>query len=642
MLTVTGAARLLGVHPNTIRAWTDQGRLRCVRINERGDRRFMTSDLRAFLAAGTVDVRAVPDQRGTRRARTMVAGDAGDAQRALEDQLAVWGEQLRSIQKLGTRLGRLTTVSEIGQAICTELRQLIDYHNVRVYRVHGDDAIPVAWRGELGEYIGEFGEQLRVKVGQGITGWVAEHGIAEYLPDAAHDPRVETIPDTEPDLDESMILAPMRFDDRIIGVIVLSKLGLGQFIRDDLRYLEIYASMAAQAMANADTTQLLRAQSELLARQLAAQRELMRATESILSTLDPRAVMAEIAERISGLVHVDMLALTIREPNGGALQTLFARGDDPDVLPPESHPDTRAISDWVVRNAATLRLQRDVAVPQQLRLAGEWQHDALVVAPLRGPEGVTGTLALARRGPDARFDDTELELIQLFAGHVSIALQNADEHQAAEMRAQTDSLTGLKNQGSFRDLMAHWVNRGAPFSLLILDLDGFKAFNDENGHEAGNALLTRTAASLRAACRDTDEVFRYGGDEFALILPGTEGAGALEVAARIGRSIRGMGADGHGSTGISCSVGVATFPVDASDQAGMVLAADRACYAAKRAGRDRIATAREGMAFAGSSDMTTAEASVIAQNTTSEGVEAGRSGTERSRIGAQPALTGTA
>ena len=77
--------------------------------------------------------------------------------------------------------------------------------------------------------------------------------------------------------------------------------------------------------------------------------------------------------------------------------------------------------------------------------------------------------------------------------------------------------------------------------------------------------------------------------------------GALEVAARVGRSIRGMGADGQGSRGISCSVGVATFPVDASDQAGMVLAADRACYAAKRAGRDRIATAREGMAFVGSS-----------------------------------------
>ena len=243
---------------------------------------------------------------------------------------------------------------------------------------------------------------------------------------------------------------------------------------------------------------------------------------------------------------------------------------------PEAHPDARAISDWVVRHAATLRLQADSSDPRGVRLARAWHDDALVVAPLRGPEGVTGTLALARRGPGARFDDTELELIQLFAGHVSIALQNAGAHQAAEMRAQTDSLTGLKNQGTFREHMAFWVARGMPFSLLIMDLDGFKAFNDESGHEAGNALLAHIADSLRTVCRDTDEVFRYGGDEFALILPGTEGAGALEVAARIGRAVRGLGADDRGSKGISCSVGVATFPVDAPDQAGLIMAADRA------------------------------------------------------------------
>ncbi len=100
----------------------------------------------------------------------------------------------------------LTTVSEIGQAICTELRQLIDYHNVRVYRVQG--AMSSRSPGEVtwASTSGEFGEQLRVRVGQGITGWVAEHGIAEYLPDAAKDPRADTIPGTEADLDESMIL----------------------------------------------------------------------------------------------------------------------------------------------------------------------------------------------------------------------------------------------------------------------------------------------------------------------------------------------------------------------------------------------------------------------------------------------------
>ena len=110
--------------------------------------------------------------------------------------------------------------------------------------------------------------------------------MAQNLPDAANDPRAETIPGTEEDLDESMLLAPMVFEDRVLGVIVLSKLGLDQFGDDDLRLLVIYASFAAQAMANADATERLREQSAALERQLRSQRELLQITESILTTLD--------------------------------------------------------------------------------------------------------------------------------------------------------------------------------------------------------------------------------------------------------------------------------------------------------------------------------------------------------------------
>ena len=94
----------------------------------------------------------------------------------------------------GSRLTRLRTVGEIGQAICAELNQLIDFHNVRVYRVLGDDCIPVAWRGQIGEYEGEDMEQLRVQVGEGITGWVARYGLAQNVGDAANDRRARTIP----------------------------------------------------------------------------------------------------------------------------------------------------------------------------------------------------------------------------------------------------------------------------------------------------------------------------------------------------------------------------------------------------------------------------------------------------------------
>ena len=170
------------------------------------------------------------------------------------EQMSTFTAQLQSIQQLGARLNHLSDVPEIGHAIATELRQLIDYHNVRVYRVDGTDLVPVAMDGQVGEYVDETPDQLRVAVGQGITGWVAEHRIAQNLPDAGADPRATTIPGTEEDLDESMLLAPMLFEEEVLGVVVLSKLGLDQFSDDDLRLLVIYASFAAQAMANADAT----------------------------------------------------------------------------------------------------------------------------------------------------------------------------------------------------------------------------------------------------------------------------------------------------------------------------------------------------------------------------------------------------
>ncbi len=157
-----------------------------------------------------------------------LATQAGVAIRTAQDfqRMASWAAQLQSIQQLGTRLNRLTSVGDIGMAIATELRQLIDYHNVRVYQLVGDDLIPVAMQGQIGEYEDETPDQLRVKVGEGITGWVAANRIAQNLPDAAADPRANTIPGTEDDLDESMLLAPMTFEDRVLGVLVLSKLGL--------------------------------------------------------------------------------------------------------------------------------------------------------------------------------------------------------------------------------------------------------------------------------------------------------------------------------------------------------------------------------------------------------------------------------
>jgi diguanylate cyclase (GGDEF)-like protein len=286
------------------------------------------------------------------------------------------------------------------------------------------------------------------------------------------------------------------------------------------------------------------------------------------------------------------MVLVTRDPDGGAPRVLFAQGEGAGTFDAAS-PDVMAIAAWLDRHGSVLRLQHDVAVPDDLQLMRTQDTDAIAVAPLLGAGEVMGALAVTRRGAQARFDDSELELIQLFTGHVAIALRNAVQHQAVELRAQTDALTGLKNHGTFQERLDRWVASNRPFSLLLVDMDGFKSFNDEHGHQAGNQLLREIGATFVRACRDSDEIFRYGGDEFAIILPGSETSGALEVATRIGRAVRELGAGTAGGVGISCSVGIASWPSDATDRDGLVLAADRACYAAKAAGRDRAAAAAD-------------------------------------------------
>ena len=157
---------------------------------------------------------------------------------------------------------------------------------------------------------------------------------------------------------------------------------------------------------------------------------------------------------------------------------------------------------------------------------------SLIVVPLRGRGGAIGVLTIERLGVGNTFTPEEFELVQLFAAQVSIALQNAEVFQAVEIRARTDDLTGLLNHGTFGEWLERSVRDGSTFSLIMLDLDDFRNVNNDLGHQAGDKLLRRIAGELVRAGRDTDLVFRYGGDEFTFLLPNTDETGALQVAER--------------------------------------------------------------------------------------------------------------
>ena len=518
-------------------------------------------------------------------------------------QLATWAAQLQSIQALGARLNRLTSVKEIGAAIATELRQLIDYHNVRVYRIEGRDLGPVAMQGRVGEYQDETPEQLRIGAGVGITGWVAEHRIAQRLDDAAQDTRAQTIAGTQDDLDESMLLAPMLFEDEVLGVLVLSKLGLRQFRNDDLRLLEIYASFAAQAMANADATQRLHEKSAALEQKVRGQRELLEITESILTTLDPPVLLGTIADRLGDLIGSDNVAIELVDRATGGLSPVTARGVDAEYYLKPWQAGETGIATWVLEHNQPVRVVDEFDDPRIGHQPPGPVHGSIVCVPLRGRDGAIGVLTLERLGEGRVFSDDEFELVQLFAAQASIALQNAEVHLAVQRNAQTDVLTGLLNHGTFGQQLQALITAGEPFSLVMLDLDRFKPVNDGMGHQAGDLLLRQVAEAIVAASRESDRVFRYGGDEFAVLLPRTDGDHVGPIAERVRAAVKGVVASGTTWRGrarsLEASAGTASYPADGERAEEVLLAADRALFVAKRSGGGRVASAAEGLARAG-------------------------------------------
>ncbi|MBP1777958.1 MAG: hypothetical protein H6Q86_3969 [candidate division NC10 bacterium] len=157
-----------------------------------------------------------------------------------------------------------------------------------------------------------------------------------------------------------------------------------------------------------------------------------------------------------------------------------------------------------------------------------------------------------------------------------------------------DSLTGLLNYREFQRQLTEEAERsrryGRPFSLLMLDIDHFKAINDTYGHLAGDKALRGLAALIRAEVRPTDIVARYGGEEFVLVLPETDGPGALTLAERLRARVAGhaISVTADQTASLTVSIGLASYPDETDSVQKLVSAADRALYAAKSAGRNRV------------------------------------------------------
>ncbi|MDP1846411.1 MAG: diguanylate cyclase [Solirubrobacteraceae bacterium] len=233
--------------------------------------------------------------------------------------------------------------------------------------------------------------------------------------------------------------------------------------------------------------------------------------------------------------------------------------------------------------------------------ARETTHGATtaIAHPLRGADAlheVVGVVSVARNG---RFTAGDRELFSYLAGQVARSMENVELHETTARRSVTDELTGLSNRRAFDDALAAEVERakrfGTDLGLVLIDIDDFKRVNDTYGHPQGDVVLREVARVLRDSSREVDHPARYGGEELAAVLPGTDLEGAFQRAERIREEIAQLRIprlDGSGSLSVTASCGVAIARGTSADSRGLVQAADSALYVAKRSGKNKSVRAR--------------------------------------------------
>lgn len=318
-------------------------------------------------------------------------------------------------------------------------------------------------------------------------------------------------------------------------------------------------------------------------------------TRSLTSSFELDTILRTILEHMERTVDADLWTLLMVDEERQDLYYAIAAGGEHAALRDLRVKMGEGVAGWVAQHGQTLIVPDAGHDPRlkQERTGAAGEMRSVIAMPLRGRKGTHGVIEIFNPRP-GQMSDYTIAFLHILADHAAIAIENAHDVARIQQLTITDDTTGLFNVRHLYEVLGREMERfsavGVPVSLAFLDLDHFKLVNDEYGHLVGSELLARAGQRLQELSRKQDYCFRYGGDEFVILMPGTGPQAALAQAKELHRALM----DTHFlmknglNLQVSASVGLATAPEDGATLHAIIGVADTRMYAVKNHGRGQV------------------------------------------------------
>lgn len=389
----------------------------------------------------------------------------------------------------------------------------------------------------------------------------------------------------------SLLAVPILDKDRLEGVLSIESEHLNYFAEDAEKALSSFAAQIAQ------TIRMARLAKEREERAIEFQ-AFYRASKELASTIEFEEIVNKLHVLCAEIVPYDFSAVAVwQEP--GDLYSVYqwASPTEAALIKNDLPNDGRSWISWFLNNREEpFILTKTQLNLQQMPLLFEEENlpslSTFLAAPMRHQQQRIGALLLGSKQEEA-FSSHQARVVSILCNQAAVSLENSSIIQKMEELAITDGLTGLFNHRYFQEAFQRELERAErqnqKLTLLIMDIDHFKGFNDSFGHPAGDFILKSLAQVLKKNARKIDVLARYGGEEFAALLPGIDKKNARKTAERWRRNVqRSTFKSGGQSFAITLSIGFATYPEDGHAKIELIEKADRGLYDAKENGRNQV------------------------------------------------------